>query len=148
MGRSTSCARSLSTACARSTRVAKRSSPVTTCRSSPTSSPAARPGPRRPTPSSDRVALHCPECGFVNADGANYCQKCGSYLGALEERAGGEPSKATYRLDEQGEVVTGDGGQAGAPQGAAGVIRAGGVRVVEFFALDHDRMTIGRRPDS
>ena len=51
------------------------------------------------------MALHCPECGFVNADGANYCQKCGSYLGALEERAGGEPSTATYRIDETGEDV-------------------------------------------
>ena len=24
--------------------------------------------------------MHCPECGFVNAEGANYCQKCGAYL--------------------------------------------------------------------
>ena len=48
------------------------------------------------------MALHCPECGFVNTDGANYCQKCGSFLGALEERAGGEPSTATYRIDQTG----------------------------------------------
>ena len=26
------------------------------------------------------MAIHCPECGFVNAEGANYCQKCGAYL--------------------------------------------------------------------
>ena len=24
--------------------------------------------------------MHCPECGFVNAEGANYCQKCGAFL--------------------------------------------------------------------
>ena len=24
-------------------------------------------------------AVHCPECGFANAEGANYCQKCGAY---------------------------------------------------------------------
>jgi pSer/pThr/pTyr-binding forkhead associated (FHA) protein len=35
-----------------------------------------------------------------------------------------------------------------AHEGAALVIRAGGGRVGESFPLDHDRMTIGRRPDS
>jgi FHA domain len=94
------------------------------------------------------VALHCPECGFVNTDGANYCQKCGSFLGALEERSGGEPSTATYRIDETGELVPVDVEEVVAHEGAALVIRAGGGRVGESFALDHDRMTIGRRPDS
>ena len=30
--------------------------------------------------------MHCPECGFVNAEGANYCQKCGAFLGEPTER--------------------------------------------------------------
>ena len=30
------------------------------------------------------MALHCPECGFVNPEGANYCQKCGAYLARPE----------------------------------------------------------------
>ena len=94
------------------------------------------------------MALHCPECGFVNADGANYCQKCGSFLGTREERPGQEPSTATYRIDETGELVPVDVEQVVAHEGAAVVIRAGGGRVGESFALDHDRMTIGRRPDS
>jgi hypothetical protein len=93
------------------------------------------------------MALHCPECGFVNADGANYCQKCGAYLGAREERAG-EPSTATYKIDETGELVLVDVEEVVAHEGAALVIRAVGGRVGESFALDHDRMTIGRRPDS
>ena len=94
------------------------------------------------------MALHCPECGFVNADGANFCLKCGSYLGALEERAGGEPSTATYRIDETGQLVPADVGDVVADDGAALVIRAGGGRVGESFPLNADRMTIGRRPDS
>ena len=24
------------------------------------------------------MARHCTECGFVNAEGANYCQRCGA----------------------------------------------------------------------
>ncbi|MEA2151480.1 MAG: hypothetical protein QOD69_3310, partial [Solirubrobacteraceae bacterium] len=27
------------------------------------------------------MARHCPECGFGNAEGANYCQKCGAFVG-------------------------------------------------------------------
>ena len=93
------------------------------------------------------MAVHCPECGFVNADGANYCQKCGSFIGALEEK-GGDSTTATYRIDEDGELVPVDVEQVVAHEGAALVIRAGGGRVGESFALDGDRMTIGRRPDS
>jgi FHA domain-containing protein/zinc ribbon protein len=92
------------------------------------------------------VALHCPECGFVNADGANYCQKCGAFLGAPERP--GDSSTATYRIDETGELVPVDVEQVVAHEGAALVIRAGGGRVGESFPLDGDRMTIGRRPDS
>ena len=28
------------------------------------------------------MALHCTECGFVNVEGANYCQRCGALLRA------------------------------------------------------------------
>jgi len=30
------------------------------------------------------MALHCTECGFVNNEGANFCQRCGAQL-AREE---------------------------------------------------------------
>ena len=96
------------------------------------------------------MARHCPECGFTNAEGANYCQRCGAFIGQpAEPGAGAESSTATYRIDETGELVPVEledvvrqGG------GAALVVRAGGGRVGESFPIDHDRMTIGRRPDS
>jgi hypothetical protein len=93
------------------------------------------------------MPIHCPECAFVNAEGANYCQKCGAYLGGSEHR-GNEPQTATYRIDETGELVPVDVDDVVAHEGAALVIRAGGGRVGESFPLSGDRMTIGRRPDS
>jgi hypothetical protein len=91
------------------------------------------------------VAQHCTECGFVNAEGANYCQRCGSLL----ERAAssGESVTATYRIDETGELVPVELDEVTA-HGPALVIRAGGGRVGESFAVDRERTTIGRRPDS
>jgi hypothetical protein len=93
------------------------------------------------------VALHCPECGLVNADGANYCQKCGAYLGDLHAPQQ-ESSTATYRIDEAtGELVPVELDDVVAEQGAALVVRAGGGRVGESFPIDRERMSIGRRPD-
>jgi pSer/pThr/pTyr-binding forkhead associated (FHA) protein len=48
------------------------------------------------------VAVHCPECGFVNPEGANYCQKCGAFLGRPE--GGEDPTTMTYRVDETGDM--------------------------------------------
>ncbi len=94
------------------------------------------------------MALHCPECGFVNADGANYCQKCGAFLGGGEAgRGGNDPVTATYRVGDTGELIPVDL-DAAASQGPVLVIRSGGGRTGESFPLDRDRMTIGRRPDS
>jgi hypothetical protein len=91
------------------------------------------------------VAQHCPECGFANADGANYCQRCGAFLVRSESSTGA--TTATFRVGETGEfeevvlqeVVAG---------GATLVIRSGGGRSGETFPLGRDRMTVGRRPDS
>ncbi len=91
------------------------------------------------------MAHHCPECGFVNAEGANYCQKCGAFVGAIE--APSDPSTATYRIDETGELVPVELDEVVAHGGAL-VIRAGGGRVGESFPLEGDRVSIGRRPDS
>jgi hypothetical protein len=90
------------------------------------------------------VALHCPECAFVNPDAANFCQKCGAHLVADE---GGDPATATYRIGETGEFIPVDLEEVVA-HGAALVIRSGGGRVGESFPLEGERMTIGRRPDA
>jgi FHA domain len=91
------------------------------------------------------MALHCTECGFVNGEGANYCQRCGSLLPRGD--GSGEPVTATYRIDETGELVPIELDEVTA-HGPALVIRAGGGRVGESFAVDGERMSIGRRPDA
>jgi pSer/pThr/pTyr-binding forkhead associated (FHA) protein len=105
------------------------------------------------------VVVQCSECGFVNGEGANYCQRCGAQLpraedtgaagapGVGEGGAGGDPITATYRIDESGELVPVEIGEVTA-HGPALVIRAGGGRVGESFEVQGERMTIGRRPDS
>ncbi len=91
------------------------------------------------------MARHCPECGFANADGANYCQRCGAFLAQSEGQGG--TTTATYKIGETGEIEEIDLEDATA-RGAALVIRAGGGRAGESFALQGDRLTVGRRPDS
>jgi FHA domain len=95
------------------------------------------------------MALHCTECGFVNGEGANYCQRCGALLERPESAsaAGGDPVTATYVIDDSGELVPIERGEVTA-HGPALVIRAGGGRVGESFAVSGERMRIGRRPDS
>jgi pSer/pThr/pTyr-binding forkhead associated (FHA) protein len=89
------------------------------------------------------MALHCTECGFVNVEGANYCQRCGALLPRAEGT--GEPVTATYRIDEAGELVA---VELEGVHGPALVIRTGGGRVGESFPVAGERMSIGRRPDS
>jgi pSer/pThr/pTyr-binding forkhead associated (FHA) protein len=92
------------------------------------------------------VAVHCPECGFVNAEGANYCQKCGAYLSRPE--GADEPTTMTYRVDETGEMRPVDIDEVVDQAGAAMVIRSGGGRAGESFPLQEDRLSIGRSPDA
>jgi hypothetical protein len=92
------------------------------------------------------VAQHCPECGFANADGANYCQRCGAFLASSEASTGA--TTATFRVGETGDFEEVSLQQVVAAGGATLVIRAGGGRAGEAFPLGGDRMTIGRRPDS
>jgi pSer/pThr/pTyr-binding forkhead associated (FHA) protein len=89
--------------------------------------------------------VHCPECGFVNAEGANYCQKCGAFLPEHVEKEG--DTTEVYQVAETGELkpmdleeVTGEG--------ATLVIRSGGGRSGEAFVLGGERMTIGRSPEA
>ena len=93
------------------------------------------------------MALHCPECGFVVTEGANYCARCGAYLGP-PERTREDVTTATYVIDEQtGELRPVDVGDVAAESGAL-VIRSGGGRTGQSFPLNGERMTIGRHPDA
>jgi pSer/pThr/pTyr-binding forkhead associated (FHA) protein len=93
------------------------------------------------------VARHCPECGFVVAEGANYCPKCGAFQGAVEP-ANEDVTTATYMIDDQtGELKPVDVGDVAAQSGAL-VIRSGGGRVGQSFPMTGEKMTIGRSPET
>jgi hypothetical protein len=94
------------------------------------------------------LARHCPECGFVVTEGANYCQRCGAFVGAREPAGSDDVTTATYVVDEQsGELRPVDVNDVAAASGAL-VIRSGGGRVGQSFPLHGERMTIGRHPDA
>ena len=92
--------------------------------------------------------MQCPECGFENAEGANYCQKCGAFLAKTADDLGSGETTEAYTVDDvTGELRPVDLDRV-ASQGASLVIRTGGGRGGETFPLDADRMTIGRNPDA
>ena len=89
------------------------------------------------------MPVHCPECGFVNAEGANYCQKCGAFLG--ESKKG--DTTEVYQVDETGEIRPVDLEEV-THEGATLVIRSGGGRSGEAFNIGGERLTIGRSPEA
>ena len=94
------------------------------------------------------MARHCPECGFVVTEGANYCAKCGAFLGAEPQAGKDDVTTATYIIDEApGELRPVDVGDVAAASGAL-VIRSGGGRVGQSFPLHGERMMIGRSPEA
>jgi pSer/pThr/pTyr-binding forkhead associated (FHA) protein len=93
------------------------------------------------------MAVHCPDCGFANPEGANYCQKCGAFLGGSAE-GGEEPTTMTYTVDDTGDMQPIDIDEVVEQAGAALVIRSGGGRAGESFSVNEDRVSIGRSPDA
>ena len=89
--------------------------------------------------------MHCPECGFVNVEGANYCQKCGAFLADVS--GGGDDTTQAWQLGETGDIKAVDPEQV-ASEGAALVIRSGGGRAGETFMVAGDQMRIGRSEDA
>jgi hypothetical protein len=87
--------------------------------------------------------VYCPECGFQNAEAANYCSKCGALL--VKDEAGAETTQ-TYTpeelADEEGPL------DEIAAEGPALVVRSGGGRAGEHFSPQGERTTIGRSPDN
>jgi pSer/pThr/pTyr-binding forkhead associated (FHA) protein len=80
--------------------------------------------------------VYCSECGFQNPEAANYCARCGSLL---REESNDETTQSyTPEADVEARRDI---------EGPALVIRAGGGRAGEHFALEQERTTIGRSPD-
>jgi hypothetical protein len=87
--------------------------------------------------------VHCPECGFQNPEAANYCSKCGALL-IREEQGAHTTMSFTPEEEVEDESLSLDGLRI---EGPALVVRAGGGRAGETFALVHDRTSLGRAPD-
>jgi pSer/pThr/pTyr-binding forkhead associated (FHA) protein len=90
--------------------------------------------------------IPCPECGFVNAEGSNYCQKCGAFLADKTEHHG-DDTTAAWQIGETGDLEAVDPETVGADQ-ATLVIRAGGGRAGETFLVGGDQTRIGRSPEA
>jgi hypothetical protein len=90
--------------------------------------------------------MHCPECGFVNAEGANYCQKCGAFLGDVTPPESGDTT-VSYQIGETGDLEAVDLEKV-ASEGATLVIRAGGGRAGETFSIRGEQTRIGRSPEA
>lgn len=89
--------------------------------------------------------VQCLECGFLNSEAANYCQRCGASLARAEGAL--DPATVTYRIDETGELIPVEQEEQLA-RGPALIVRSGGGREGEIFPVQGERMSIGRRPDS
>lgn len=90
------------------------------------------------------MALHCPECGFVNPIGANYCLKCGGYLAS---EAAPQSVTAQHDPTDPTDGESFDDAPNPGTDGPSLVIRTGG-RAGDSFTLESDRLTVGRQPDS
>jgi hypothetical protein len=87
--------------------------------------------------------VYCPECGFQNAEAANYCSRCGAML--LKDEPGSETTMSYTPEDaEDGGALTLE--ELGT-EGPALVVRSGGGRAGEHFVPQGERTTIGRSPD-
>jgi pSer/pThr/pTyr-binding forkhead associated (FHA) protein len=93
-----------------------------------------------------RATQHCPECGFINNPGANFCQKCGAHLAADEHD--GDQTTITYKVGETGELKAVDLEEVVSTEGGALVVRTGGGRAGETFPIEGERVTIGRSPEA
>ena len=87
--------------------------------------------------------IYCPECGFQNMESAHYCSRCGALL-VVES----DPDETTMTIsadevqDEHADLLEELG-----IEGPALVIRSGGGRTGEAFAIERAQTTIGRSPD-
>jgi len=85
--------------------------------------------------------VYCSECGFQNAEAANFCARCGALLEREANDAETTLSYTPEHLSEEGAA-----GVEGV-EGPALAVRSGGGRAGEVFALRGGSTTIGRSPD-
>jgi FHA domain-containing protein/zinc ribbon protein len=85
--------------------------------------------------------VYCPECGYNNPESARFCAKCGAALVVPEE---GEQTEAFALADLGDSFDTLD--DLGL-QGGVLVVRSGGGRSGETFALSESPTAIGRSPE-
>jgi pSer/pThr/pTyr-binding forkhead associated (FHA) protein len=85
--------------------------------------------------------MYCPECGHHNREGARFCGRCGASL--LDGDAGEQPTEALPAI----EAAAAEEEPASVDAGTL-VIRLGGGRAGEQFAVRSDVTTIGRAPQS
>ena len=85
--------------------------------------------------------VYCPECGFQNLESANYCSRCGALLVA-EEVDNPTETISLEEIEEEGDDLEELG-----VEGPTLVVRSGGGRAGEQFALEHTQTTVGRTPD-
>ncbi len=81
------------------------------------------------------MAASCPNCGYDNPLGANFCSSCGDQL-----RAAADSETERITITELDAPVA-------PPQGAVLVVRTGSKRGSRI-ALDADQISIGRQEDS
>ncbi len=91
------------------------------------------------------VALHCSECGFVNPEGANYCQKCGAYLAGRRART---PRRWPTRWGRPASMSRSTSPTRSTRPARPWLIRSGGGRAGESFTVEGERVSIGRTPDA
>jgi hypothetical protein len=85
--------------------------------------------------------VYCPECGFQSPAAVNYCARCGALLA---HDTGGETtmSLGPDEVREEEESALDD-----SLGGTALVVRVGGGRAGERFALSGERTLVGRSPE-
>ena len=87
--------------------------------------------------------MYCPECGHHNREVARFCVRCGASL--LEPDPSAETTMSFSVPADEGEQST---LVEAVPEGPTLVIRSGGGREGESFALQNEVTTIGRAPSS
>jgi pSer/pThr/pTyr-binding forkhead associated (FHA) protein len=87
--------------------------------------------------------VFCPECGFKNDEGADYCARCGASLLSTAEDA-----QTTVSYPPPGDDDRGEAAEARTVTAATLVIRSGGGRAGEVYPFDVERLTIGRHTEA